>query len=155
MYDNIMNLLANATCYLWIHSENLAVCEETIERIEHVAEIYQISKLNPNSLLTFEYQVSICYLGHGNTQKALEHIDKYIQNLLEIFSTTDLRLHGDAYFNKIEDWFDKKLDNGTNAPRNRKVVLADAKKTLDVPPFTILNGNPEFEKIKCKLKELN
>lgn len=155
MYDNIMNLLANATCYLWIHSENLAVCEETIERIEHVAEIYQISKLNPNSLLTFEYQVSICYLGHGNTQKALEHIDKYIQNLLEIFSTTDLRLHGDAYFNKIEDWFDKELDNGTNAPRNRKVVLADAKKTLDVPPFTILNGNPEFEKIKCKLKELN
>lgn len=155
MYDNVMNLLANATCYLWMHSENLAICEETIERIEHVAEVYKISKLNPNSLLAFEYQAAICYLGHGDNQKALGHIKKYIQNLFNLFSTTDLRLHGDTYFDKIEDLFDKELDNGTNAPRNRKVVLEDAKKTLDVPPFTILNGNPEFEKLKSKLKELN
>lgn len=155
MYDNVMNLLANAACYLWIHNENLAVCEETIERIERVAEVYKISKLNPNSLLAFEYQAAICYLGHGGNQKALEHIDKYIQNLFNLFSTTDLRLHGDTYFDKIEDWFDKELDNGTNAPRNRKVVLEDVKKTLDVPPFTILNGNSKFEKLKSKLKELN
>ena len=94
-------------------------------------------------------------MGHGGNQKALEHIDKYIQNLFNLFSTTDLRLHGDTYFDKIEDWFDKELDNGTNAPRNRKVVLEDVKKTLDVPPFTILNGNSKFERLKSKLKELN
>lgn len=79
----------------------------------------------------------------------MEHIDKYVVCLSYLFSTTDLQLHGDAYFNKVEDWF------GTNAPRNRKVVLEDVKKTLDVPPFTVLTGIPEFEKIKNKLKELN
>lgn len=155
MYDNVMNLLANATCYLWIHSENLAVCNETIERIERVAEIYKISELNPNSLLAFEHQAAICYLGHNDNQKALKYIDKYVKNLFNLFSSTDFCLHGDTYFDKIKDWFEKEFDNGTNAPRNRKVVLEDAKKTLDVPPFTILNGNLEFEKIKSKLKELN
>lgn len=155
MYEMIMNLLASATCYLMIHIKDLSVCEETINRIERVAEIYQIAELNPNSLSGFEYQAAICYLTHDKKQKALEHIDKYVVCLSYLFSTTDLQLHGDAYFNKVEDWFDNELDNGTNAPRNRKVVLDDAKKTLDVPPFTVLNGNPEFEKIKNKLKELN
>ncbi len=155
MYETIMNLLTSATCYLMIHTEDLSVCEETIDRIERVAEIYKIAELNPNSLLTFEYQASICYLAHGEKKKALEHIDKYAVCVFQLFSTTDLQLHGDAYFDKLEDWFDNELDNGTNAPRNRKVVLEDAKKTLDVPPFIVLNGIPEFEKIKSKLKELN
>lgn len=155
MYEMIMNLLAGATCYLMIHTGDLSVCEETIDRIERVAEAYRITELNPNSLLGFEYQAAICYLAHDQKQKALERIDKYVVCLSHLFSTADLKLHGDAYFNKVEDWFDDELDNGTNAPRNRKVVLEDAKKTLDIPPFTGLNGMPEFEKIKNKLKELN
>ncbi len=155
MYETIMNLMACAACYLMIHIEDLPVCEETIDRIECVAEAYKVSELNPNILSAFEHQASICYLAHEEKQKALEHIDKYVVCLSYLFSTTDLQLHGDAYFNKVEDWFDREFDSGTNAPRNRTIVLEDAKKTLDVPPFTVLNGNPEFEKIKRKLKELN
>lgn len=154
MYGNVMNLLANATCYLGLHTKHLSVCEETIDRIERVVEVYQIAKLNPNMLLSFEYQAAISYLVHGEKQKALKHIDQYVVALFHLFSTADLYLHGDDYFNRIEAWFDNELDSGTTAPRNRKVVLEDAKKTLDVPPFTELNGMPEFEKIKSKLKEL-
>ncbi len=154
MYDNVMNLLANATCYLFIHTENLSVCEETIDRIERMAEIYKIADLSPNNLLAFEYQAATCYLAHGEIQKAMKHIDEYVLNVFNLFSTPDLHLHGDAYFNKIEEWFDNEFDNGTNAPRDRKVVLEDVKKTLDVPPFTVLNGEPSFEKAKNRLKEL-
>lgn len=155
MYDNVMSLLANAVCYLLIHTEHLSVCEETIIRIECVAEIYKIADLSPNSLLSFEYQAAICYLTHGEKRKALKHLEKYVLCLSKLFSSEDLHLHGDAYFNKIEEWFDNELDNGTNAPRSRKVVLEDVKKTLEAPPLAILNGEPEFEKLKKKLKELN
>lgn len=155
MYDNIMNLLANAACYLQINMAQLTVCRETIERIEHVAEAYRIAELNPNHLVSFEYQAAVCYLAQGEKQKAIEHIDKYVQLLSKLFSAAELTLHGDAYFNRIEAWFDNELLNGTNAPRNRKVVLEDAKRTLDVPPFTALNGIPEFEKLKNKLKEIS
>lgn len=155
MYESIMNLLAGATCYLMVHTRDLSVCEETIRRMEHVAEVYKIARLNPNNLSAFEYQAAVCYLAHGEKQKALEHIEQYVVCLLHLFSATDLQLHGDAYFNKAKEWFANELPNGTNAPRHRKVVLEDAKKTLDVPPFTVLNGIPEFEKIKSKLKEIN
>lgn len=108
-----------------------------------------------NIFLSFEYQAAVCYLAHGKKQKAMEHIERYVMSLSNLFSSADLHLHGDAYFNRIEEWFDNGLDNGTNAPRNRKVVLEDAKKTLDVPPFTVLNGEPSFEKIKSRLMELS
>ncbi|MBS6195022.1 MAG: helix-turn-helix domain-containing protein [Clostridiales bacterium] len=154
MYDNILHLLANAVCYLSIHANHLSVCEETIDRIEQVAKAYKIAKLNPNSLLSFEYQAAICYLSHGEKQKAVKHLEQYVSCLFSLFSTPKLCLHGDSYFNRIEEWFDHELDNGTNAPRSRKIVLEDAKKTLDVPPFTLLNGEPSFEKAKNRLKEL-
>ncbi|MDO5409829.1 MAG: helix-turn-helix transcriptional regulator [Lachnospiraceae bacterium] len=155
MYDNILNLLANAVCYLLIHTEHLSVCEETIVRIEKMAEIYKLADLNPNNLASFEYQAAVCYLTHGETKKALKHLDQYVMCLCNLFSSAELRLHGDEYFNRLEEWFDKELDNGTNAPRSRKVVLEDAKKTLEAAPFTILNGEPAFEKMKNKLKELS
>lgn len=152
MYLNLMNLLANATGYLWLHTQNLAVCEETIQRITTIIEEYKILQLNPNALACFEYQVAICYLTHNKKQQALGHIQKYVLSLSKLFSTSDFSLHGDIYFNKIQDWFEDTLEIGTTVPRNRKIVLEDAKKTLDVPPFTMLNGIPEFETIKSKLK---
>ena len=154
MYENVMNLLANAASYIFIQKEHLSICEETIYRIERIAEIYKIAELNPNNLAIFEYQAAICYLTHGEKQKAMKHIEKYVSLLFQLFSSKELYLHGDSYFNKIEEWFEDEFDNGTNAPRNRKVVLEDAKKTLDAPIFSILNGDPKFEKIKNKIKEL-
>lgn len=155
MYDNVMNLLANAVCYLLINTEHFSVCEETIRRIEQVAEAYKLVDLHPNNLASFEYQAAICYLTHGEKHKATAHIEKYVLCLSRLFSTAELHIHGDAYFNKLETWFNNEFDNGTNAPRNRKIVLEDAKKTLDLPPFADLSGDPAFEKIKNRLKELN
>lgn len=155
MYDSIMTLLSGATCYLAMHAGDLSVCQETIGRIGRVAEAYQLEGLHPNIVAGFEYQAAVCYLAHGENQKALGHIDRYVQCLSRLFSTEDLCLHGDAYFNRVEEWLGNELDSGTNAPRNRRVVLEDAKTSLDAPPFAALNGNPEFERIKRKLKELS
>lgn len=155
MCDSIINLLSGATCYLSMHAGDLSVCQETIGRIERVAEAYQLDGLNPNVMAGFEYQAAVCYLAHGERQKALGHIDRYVQCLSGLFSTPDLCLHGDAYFNRVEEWLDNELDSGRNAPRNRRVVLEDVKASLDAPPFAALNGTPEFERIKDKLKELN
>lgn len=154
MYDNVFSLLSNAVSYLFIHMNDLQVCEETISRIEQVAEIYKIIDLNPNSLAGFEYQAAVCYLMHGEKQKALTRVEKYVSCLYSLFSAEMMCLHGDSYFDRVEEWFNNELDNGTNAPRSRKAVLEDARKSLDAPQFAALNGDAAFEKMKNKLKEL-
>ena len=155
MYENVMNLIANATVHLSIHAQDLAACEQTLYRIESLIQAYKIDKLNPNSLANFEYQAASCYLLHGQNDKAINHIDKFERCISSLFAEQEIQFHGDDYFDKIEKWFENELDNGTNAPRNRKVVLEEVKKTLDVPPFCSLNGDVEFEKIKNRLKEIN
>jgi len=155
MYSHLISLLSNAGSYLSIHADNPSICGETIRRAEQIAEIYNLMELNPNNLAVFEYQAAVCRLTQGERQSALGHIEKYVQCLSRLFSTDDIHLHGDEYFYRLEEWCEKELDNGTNPPRNRKAALKDAKNTLDVPPFTTLAGDPAWEKLKKKLKELS
>ena len=61
-------------------------------------------------------------------------------------------MHGDDYFDRIEEWFEE-LNNGA-APRNRKLVLEDIKQSFASPLFDILEGEPEYEKLKNQLKEM-
>lgn len=153
MYKNILSLVENGTKYLAIHIDDLSVCEKTIVRIEQVIDAYALVKLHPNNSAIFEYQAAICYLTHQKKRKALIHADKYVSCLMELFSQEHLFLHGDDYFNRLEEWFEQ-LANGPNAPRDRKVVLEDIKQSLDNPAFLILEGEEEYETLKYKLKEI-
>lgn len=153
MYVNILSLISNAASYLAIHAKEPAICEDTIIRIEQVIEIYNLAKLYPNTTAVFEYQATACYLLQDNKEKALKHLEKYVSALFELFSSDPIVLHGDNYFNKVEEWFDD-FGNGANAPRSRKVVLDDAKHTLNHPVFDVLKQETCFIRLKTKLEEL-
>lgn len=79
-----------------------------------MADTYNIEDLNPNNLLSFEYQAAICYLTHQENEKAIHHLRKYAHFVSKLFADKELRLHGDNYFDSIEHWFDKELEMGTN-----------------------------------------
>ena len=153
MYNDVLSLIGNAAQYLSIQADDLSVCEETIVRAEQVIEAYDLAKLHPNNTAIFEYQAAICYLLHKKKQKALEHAGKYVLCILELFSSDNVILHGDDYFNRIEEWFNE-LDNGANAPRNRRLVLEEIKLSFDNPVFNIFEGEDEYERLKNKLKEM-
>ncbi len=87
----------------------------------------------------FEFQAAICYAMHGAAEQAVAHVDRYVLNVRELFSSDILLLHGDAYFSKIEEWFEA-AEGGTIAPRNRQLVLAEVKQSLDIPLFAALEG---------------
>ena len=153
MYNDILSLIGNAAKYLSIHAGNPDICDKTIVRAEQVVEAYDLVKLHPNNTAVFEYQAAVCYAADGKKHKALKHADRYVECLLELFSSEELLLHGDDYFNRIEEWFNE-LDNGANAPRSRKLVLEEIKQSFDNPVFSVLEEEPEYEKIKRKLKEI-
>jgi len=153
MYDNILSLLGNAANYLAIHVNDLNVCEQTIARIGKLIEAYHLPGLHPNNTASFEYQAAICYLAHNKKEEALTHAANFVTCLSTLFADWQVPLHGDDYFIKIEPWF-AMLDNGAAAPRSKSLVLQDIAKSFDHPAFTVLQGDPAFEKLKRKLKEL-
>lgn len=153
MYNALVSLVGTAAEYISVHMDNLKDCEATIERIGKVGEIYHLGKLNPNLIAAFEYRAAVCYGSHRQKEKTLAHIKRYVQCVEELFSADILLLHGDAYFNKIEEWFGQ-AQGGTGAPRNRQLVLEEVKYSLDSPLFAFLEGETGFGILKKKLKEI-
>lgn len=153
MYGDILSLLGNATHYLSIHANDFPVCEQTILRIDKLIDAYALSDLHPNNTCLFEYQAAICYLLHDKKDEALMRLEKYVSCLIKLFSSYHLMLHGDDYFNKIDEWF-ARLEGGAAAPRDRKLVAEDITHSFEQPVFTALDGEPAFERLKKKIKEI-
>lgn len=153
MYNAVMSLVATAAQCISMYMDKLSYCELTIERIGKVEEAYCLEKLHPNVIAGFEYQVAICYAMHGEKEKALAHIEKYIVCLGELFSSEIILLHGDNYFNRIEEWFEQ-TEGGANAPRDRQLVLEDVKQSLEHPAFAVLEEEEGFQAAKRKIKEI-
>lgn len=153
MYYNILSLINNAVQYLSIHTENLSICEETISRIEQVIDAYHLFQLHPNNMALFEYQAALCYALHNEKKKALKHANNYILCLSELFASDSIFLHGDNYFTSLNEWIDK-LDSGGNAPRSRTLVLKEIQQSFQHPAFAILEEEPDYQKLKRKLKEI-
>ena len=150
IYNALISLVGISTNYISMHMDNLAACEITIKRIGQVEEAYCLRQLNPNLAAGFEFQAAMCYCLHSEREKALEHAGQYVLCLEELFSTDTLLLHGDGYFDRIEEWFEK-TEGGTGAPRNRQVVLDEVKQSFDSPVFAVLKGMEGFESLKRRL----
>lgn len=153
MYQALYSLVGTAKEYICMHMEELSACEPTIDRIMQVEKTYHLGKLNPNLIAGFEYQAAMCYAMHGEKEKSFAHADRYVYCLRELFSSGIILLHGDEYFNQIEEWFTQ-TEGGAEAPRDRQLVLEEVKKSFDNPVFAVLEGEQKFREIKEELGRL-
>lgn len=153
MYNALISLVGTAVRYITMHMDDLSACESTIERVRKVNEIYALGKLNPNLIAGFAYQAALCYALHREKEKALACIGRYVSCLKELFSSEVILLHGDDYFDKIEEWFEE-AEGAADAPRDRQLVLAEVRQSLDHPAFGVLEGEEGFATLKKKLKEI-
>lgn len=153
MYQALFSLIGTAVRYIAVHVDHLEACEPTINRIEQVEETYALCRLNPNQVAVFEYQAAVCYALHGEKEKALTHLEKYVLCLRELFAMDIIRLHGDDYFNEIEEWFEQ-TEGGADAPRDRQLVLEDVRQSFDNPALVILQGEAGFQELKERLGKI-
>lgn len=150
MFLHLLNLVASATQYLNIHSNDLDICEDTILRILQVADTYQLKHLHPNAIALFQYQAAIVYCIHGRKQKALDMITQYISNVEYLLTDNHLAIHGDNYFNLIPEWYEQ-LAIGADAPRDKRLIFETFIQSLENPAFALLEETEEFQKLKKSL----
>lgn len=152
MYLHLMNLAAGATQYIVLHSDNLGICEETILRFEKLAAAYHLETLHPNALAGFSYQAAVVYCMHGKREKALDMLKRYAAAVDYLLTGENLTSHDDAYFNRISGWYEQ-LDIGSDAPRDKRVVLESAIQALNHPAFAVLEESAEYQSIKDMLAD--
>lgn len=152
MYTHLILLVGYATQYLEIHHDNAPACEETIRRIERIAESYQMEELHANTIGLFYYQVAIFYCGQGEKKKGMEWIRRYVTCIDHFLDSPQLTLKGDDYFDCLDDIF-QELELSGNAPRDRKVIFDSLLTSLAHPVFSLLEQEEEFQKMKSYLEQ--
>lgn len=150
IFNHLLAMVSNAIQYLVIHAQELEKCETLINRIDKVLEVFALEQLHQNIAAGYYYQTAIVYSIHGKNEQALERLEKFISLSLELIKNAVL--HGDDFFCKLDEWFEK-LDLGAKGVRDGKLVLDSVRQALEQPVFLPLMENSKFQKMKKGLEE--
>lgn len=157
IYNEVVSLVGWSTQYIAIHSDNPAICEETIRRVELVANAYDLVHLNGNAIALFWYQAAIMYCTHGKKEEAVEYMKSFVKAIENLLTQKGPALHGDSYFSKLNQWI-MELEFGGNLPRDKKIIWDSVIKAFEHPAFAVLADEKSFiemkEELICKSKQI-
>lgn len=143
MYQHLLQLVGFAQQYMTLYIGDKAMFEEILSRVLAIAAAFKLNKLHPNSMGQLYYAAAHGYTVQGDIDKALD----MLKNYADLCSTGffPFLLHGDNFFNSIDDWFSE-LDLGTAAPRDEKVIKESMlQAVLANPVFDALKDQPRYK----------
>ena len=153
MYSHLLSLVENSIFYLMSNLNDKDIGLATIERVSNVAKSYELDKLHSNSFLQFKYAEAMFYAIQGMTEEAIKAIEIFV-NIAKDFVDNGLYLHGDGYFDRLDNYF-MKVEDYMITPRNKETVKTSIAQNLENPVFEKLYELEEFKKIKRSAEEWN
>jgi len=151
MYQHLLVLLGSSVFYLMLNADHLEKAEEILKRSLGLAKLCDLDKLHPNTMAQMYYGAAQIYGMNNEPTRALEMLEKYTDLCVTDFFPYSL--HGDAYFDAIEKWFND-LDLGATAPRSEQLIRESMLEGVLVNPvFSGLADDPLYKNIIEKLKK--
>lgn len=152
IYQYLIILINLLVSYMEFHIKKEDVFEETYLRILAVAKGFHLDHLHPSLLITAHLAVAQGYMVQNHPSKALDALEA-----CEKLSDSDdfyWKLHGDSYFDLLDEWLEKTLDLGTDFPRNEKLIRRNLVQAVsDNPLFAPLSGEPRYQRILTRLNQ--
>lgn len=149
IYTHLFSLVSNSMSYLALHMQDKEAGEKTISRVSQVITTYDLERLNPNTALQFHYHVALFHCMHEEQEKALNELKMFVNGSLALIND-GCYLHGDDYFNRLDEWFHE-LDLGGLPPRDIRVIIDSVKQAIEHPTLSILFDTKEYQVIKQQL----
>ncbi|ROR23992.1 DNA-binding XRE family transcriptional regulator [Mobilisporobacter senegalensis] len=147
---NLLGILGSGVNYLSMHLSDPELAELILKRLEKVVEIFETDRLHPNISLLVFYQATIFYCLQQKIPEALGELKKFTDCSIYMINQ-GVRLHGDEFFTKLDEWFDE-LDLGAEPVRNKKLVIADIFKMYENPALSSLFEEEEYKELKKRLQ---
>lgn len=150
-YQHLLFVLSSAPQLMSMNSHDPEKVEEIVRRTLIIGDLFHVEDLHPNTMAIFHLSAAQIYCTIGNNKRALE----FLQHYADIASTKffPFSLHGDKYFDAIEDWLDG-FELGSQPPRNEQIIRNSIIQGIsENPVFHVLKDNPEFKNIVVNLKK--
>lgn len=127
MYYHIIELLETGAPYLTLSNLDYLMFEQTLNRFIALAKTFDIENLRPDILVKIYYASALVYVKQNNHNMALTLLNDYAKLCIKDDFITCL--HGDKFFDSLEEWF-KELNVNREAPRNIKLIREDMLKLI-------------------------
>jgi len=144
-YQHLLSIMGAFPTYLLLHAGEIEKFEEIVKRSLSISEVFKLDMLNPNAAVQLYLAAAQGYTMQGKIEKALNMLSKYADICTSNFFP--LLLHGDAFFDCIDEWFNE-FDLGTAPPRDEKLVKESMLQAIiDNPAFSALREEPKYKSI--------
>lgn len=149
MYQHLLYLVGTSMSYLMLNGDQLEKAEIILDRSLGIATLYDLDKLHPNTMAQLYYAAATVYTMHQQSEKALDMLSRYTDLCISDFFPYSL--HGDAFFDAIESWFED-FDLGGAAPRSDKLIRESMLEGITANPlFADFADDPLYKNIIRKL----
>lgn len=149
-YLDLTSLIDDAILILSLNGNNLERCTETVRRIKGVMELYHLESLHPNLAAQFHYQCAVVYGINGREEEALAALGCFGNCVEKLLNTEQIRLHGDAYFDLLDEWIER-LPLGGMPPRDKSFIRQSLQEPLAHPAFDGIREREEFRRLVCRM----
>lgn len=151
IYQSCLELVELLTSYMRLHMQEAHIFEESYRRILSLADAFHLKTLHPSYLLTVYITAAQGFMQLSCPQKALDCLQQYAA--LATSGIYPLTLHGDSYFDTLDQWIEQQLPLGSAPPRDEALIrrsILEAVTTM--PAFTPLQNEPLFQAILFRLQ---
>lgn len=151
MFLHLLSLVEGATQYIAFRAQDKESCEETIRRMDGLIELFQLERLHQNIAAVYHYQVAVYQCQQEDIEGVFARLKRFVEIICDLLDH-EAALHGDGYFNRLEEWFEG-LDLGKQMVRDKKLVLDNACQALENPVFSPLIEDKRLVRLKRVLRE--
>lgn len=144
IYKEMMTLFELFPSYLNLCLNDAEQFADTCQRFYQITDAFQMKTLHPGILLGVYITIAQGWMELGDTEQALDTLTQYTD--LAVSDIYPLHLHGDKFFNLLDEWFDSEFLLGSFPPRDETLIRHSMTQALsENPVFLPLAGNPRFE----------
>lgn len=150
MYVHLLAMISDTVQFLEIHVSNKTLCIETMKRTDKLIAAYSLDRLLQHAVAVYQYQAAAVLCTYEERKEAVKRLKQYARIVIDMLENTP-RLHGDSYFDKLDNCFEE-LELGSQLVRDKKLVMASTIQGLENPIFAGLKDMEEYRNI-CNMLE--
>ncbi len=145
MYQGIVKLMNLLSLSLSCRGDQVDIVDETAVRGKAIIEIFNLEKLHPGQVTSFYLTLAQSYTVLGEKKKALDYIERYAEYVTR--NELDFSLHGDDFFDRIDEGIDEALILGKETVRDEATIRASlSAAVVENPVFAALADNERFQR---------
>lgn len=152
IYQYTTVFLSFLTNYLQLVIDDPDKFSETVSRGKSFAKLFNFKEMHPVALMNFQLSATFGYAQMEDETAALEMLQAFVEILQG--TTFPVVLHGDDYFDQIDEWLEH-LEIGNQLPRDSmKVKVGLLEMVIDNPTFAQFEDQEQVQEIFTKLRSI-